>query len=74
MAAGPAAGLALIDGIEGRGELRGYHLMWAARAELLVRMGERVEASRSFLRAIEACGNPEERAHLERRLAEAEAL
>jgi RNA polymerase sigma-70 factor (ECF subfamily) len=73
MAAGPAAGLALIDGLEGRGELRGYHLMSAARAELLVRMGDRVEAAKCFRRAIGECANPSERAHLQRRLAAAEA-
>jgi RNA polymerase sigma-70 factor (ECF subfamily) len=71
MAAGPAAGLALIDGIESRGELAGYHLMNAARAELLLRSGDAAEAARSFRRAIDECANAAERAHLTRRLAEA---
>jgi RNA polymerase sigma-70 factor (ECF subfamily) len=70
MAAGPAAGLALIDGLDARGELRGYHLLSAARAELLVRNGRPAEAARSYRRAIEECANPAERAHLERRLAD----
>lgn len=70
MAAGPAAGLALIDGLDARGELRGYHLLAAARAELLVRNGEPAAAARSYRRAIEECANAAERAHLERRLAE----
>jgi RNA polymerase sigma-70 factor (ECF subfamily) len=70
MAAGPAAGLALIDGIEARGELRGYHLLSAARAELLVRNGKPAEAEHSYRRAIEQCTNPAERAYLTRRLAE----
>jgi RNA polymerase sigma-70 factor (ECF subfamily) len=70
MAAGPAAGLALIDGLEARGELRGYHLLSAARAELLVRNGDGRAAARSYQRAIVECSNPAERAHLERRLAE----
>src|SRR5690606_36713743 len=39
MAVGPAAGLALIDRLAVRSELRGYHLLAAARAELLVRAG-----------------------------------
>jgi RNA polymerase sigma-70 factor (ECF subfamily) len=73
MAAGPAAGLALIDGLDARGELRGYHLLSAARAELLVRTGDRAEAARSYRRAIEECANPAERAHLERLLAELDA-
>jgi RNA polymerase sigma-70 factor (ECF subfamily) len=71
MAAGPAAGLALIDGIEARGELAGYHLMSAARAELLLRKGDVLEAEVSFRQAIEECSNPAERAHLTRRMAEA---
>jgi RNA polymerase sigma-70 factor (ECF subfamily) len=70
MAAGPAAGLALIDGLEARGELRGYHLLSAARAELLVRKGDPAAAERSYRRAIEECVNPTERAHLVKRLAE----
>jgi RNA polymerase sigma-70 factor (ECF subfamily) len=69
MAAGPAAGLALIDGIDARGELRGYHLLSAARAELLVRNGEPGKAERSYRQAIAECSNPAERAHLTRRLA-----
>jgi RNA polymerase sigma-70 factor, ECF subfamily len=70
MAAGPAAGLALIDGIEARGELRGYHLLNAARAELLVRNGKSAEARLSYRRAIEECTNSAERAFLARRLAQ----
>ncbi|MGQ0814094.1 MAG: RNA polymerase sigma factor [Gemmatimonadota bacterium] len=69
MAAGPAAGLALIEGLEARGELRGYHLLSAARAELLVRNGNHSEAERSYRRAIDECANPAERTHLIRRLA-----
>ena len=70
MAAGPAAGLALIDGIEARGELDGYHHLSAARAELLVRSGRFEDAERAYRRALAECGNPAERAYLERRLAE----
>ena len=73
MAAGPAAGLALIDGIDARGELRGYHLLAAARAELLVRNGEAERAERSYRQAIAECSNPAERAHLTKRLAEISA-
>jgi RNA polymerase sigma-70 factor (ECF subfamily) len=70
MAAGPRAGLALIDGLEARGELSGYHLLPAARAELLVRAGEPAAARASFERALARCTNAAERAHLARRLAE----
>jgi RNA polymerase sigma-70 factor (ECF subfamily) len=68
MAAGPAAGLALLDGIEARGELRGYHLLPTARAELLVRNGEPQRAIQWFHQAIEECSNPAERTHLHARL------
>ena len=70
MAAGPAAGLALIDGIDARGELRGYHLLSAARAELLVRSGDRARARRYYEQAIQECSNPAERSFLQRRLTE----
>lgn len=69
MAAGPRAGLALVDGIEARHELDGYHLLHATRAELLVRADEAAAAVSSYERAVAACTNPAERAHLERRLA-----
>jgi RNA polymerase sigma-70 factor, ECF subfamily len=70
MAAGPAVGLVLIDRIETGGELRGYHLLAAARAELLLRNGEPGEAAQHFRRAIAECPGEAERAHLERRLAD----
>jgi RNA polymerase sigma-70 factor (ECF subfamily) len=70
MAAGPAAGLALIDGIDARGELRGYHLLAAARAELLVRNGEPLRAVQSYEQAIVESSNPAERSYLSRRLAD----
>jgi RNA polymerase sigma-70 factor (ECF subfamily) len=73
MAAGPAAGLALIDGIAARGELRGYHLLSAARAELLVRSGDIREAEGSYQTAIEDCSNPAERSYLMKRLADLRA-
>jgi RNA polymerase sigma-70 factor (ECF subfamily) len=73
MAYGPAAGLSLLDALEERGELRGYHLMSAARAELLMRLGDTGGAALSYRRAITECENPSERAYLARRLSEATA-
>jgi RNA polymerase sigma-70 factor (ECF subfamily) len=70
MAAGPAAGLALIDGIEARGQLDGYHHLSAARAELLVRGGRFADAEHAYRRAVAECGNAAERQYLQRRLAE----
>lgn len=69
MAIGPAAGLALIDVIDATGDLRGYHLLEAARAELMVRAGDTTGAAASYRRAIEQCTNPVEGAYLVRRLA-----
>ncbi|MET4224006.1 RNA polymerase sigma factor [Oerskovia enterophila] len=70
-AEGPTAGLALIDGFEGIDEsLRTNHRLPATRAELLARAGRPAEAVASFEEAIGRCGNPAEREHLTRRLAE----
>ena len=70
MAAGPSAGLALLDGLEARGALDGYHHLSAARAELLVRRGDRAEAVQIYRRAIAECVNAAERTYLETRLAD----
>ena len=67
---GPEAGLALIDGILDRGELTGYHLAHAARADLLRRL-DRVEAARAaYARALELVPQERQRRFLKRRLAE----
>jgi RNA polymerase sigma-70 factor (ECF subfamily) len=63
-------GLAVVDEIDHRGELAEYHLLPAARAELLRRLGRRVEAAESYRRALELVGNEPERRHLEKRLRE----
>ena len=60
-------GLALIDHL---GELDGYHLLHAARADLLRRVGRTEEAADEYRRAIELTANEPERRYLERRLAE----
>jgi len=69
---GPAAGRAVIDTILGRGELADYHLAPSARADLCRRMGDRVEARKSYLKALELARQASERRFLERRLAELE--
>jgi RNA polymerase sigma-70 factor, ECF subfamily len=63
-------GLAVVDGIDHGGELTGYHLLPAARAELLRRLGRHGEAAESYRRALELVGNEPERRHLEKRLRE----
>jgi RNA polymerase sigma-70 factor (ECF subfamily) len=72
MAEGPAAGLALLEGLRCRGELQGYGLFFAAEADLLRRLGRRREAAASYRRALERIGTEPERRYLERRLAEVE--
>ena len=68
MVDGPAAGLALIDQLAADGHLDEYHLLHAARADLLRRMGSPVEAGASYRRALELVTNESERRYLERRL------
>ena len=60
-------GLALMDELEG---LEGYHLLHAARADLLRRLDRREEAALSYRRALELTANEPETRYLERRLAE----
>jgi predicted RNA polymerase sigma factor len=61
MAFGPAAGLELLDGLREEPALRGYHLLPAARGELLERLGRDEEAALEFSRAAELSGNARER-------------
>jgi RNA polymerase sigma-70 factor (ECF subfamily) len=70
MAEGPGAALALVDALVERGELESYHLLHAARADLLRRLGSLEEAAKSYRRALALVGNDSERRFLERRLRE----
>ena len=70
MVRGPAAGLALIDRIAAGGALDDYHLLHAARADLLRRLGDREAAAIAYRRARELAGNAAEQAFLDRRLRE----
>jgi RNA polymerase sigma-70 factor (ECF subfamily) len=70
MREGPAAGLALIDAILNRGDLREYHLAHAARADMCRRLGRTAEARASYRRALELARQEPERRFLERRLDE----
>jgi len=72
-ARGAEAGLRLLDDLESRGELRAYHLLPAARADLLRSLGRREEAAEAYRRALSLVANEPERRFLERRLAEVEA-
>jgi len=67
---GPLAGLALVDAILARGELRDYHLAHSARADLCRRLGRTAEARASYKRALDLTRQEPERRFLERRLGE----
>ena len=68
MADGPAQALELIDALAESGELDGYHLLHAARADMLRRLGASALAARSYERALELATNLSERRFLARRL------
>ena len=70
MVEGPKPALALIDALAATGDLDGYHLLHAARADLLRRAGSSVEAAKSYARALALVTNDTERRFLERRLRE----
>jgi RNA polymerase sigma-70 factor (ECF subfamily) len=72
MADGPAAGLRLLDQLVSRRLLPGYHLLPAARADLLRRLGRLAEAADAYREALALVGNEAERRFLERRLASLE--
>jgi RNA polymerase sigma-70 factor (ECF subfamily) len=72
MVDGPRAGLALIDAIAP--QLQQHHLLHAARADFLRRLGSLDAAASSYARALELVGNEPERRFLERRLREVQAL
>jgi RNA polymerase sigma-70 factor (ECF subfamily) len=70
MAAGPEAGLALLEDPELAGDLDGYHLFHAARADLHRRAGDRPKAAEAYRRALSMARNETEVRYLERRLRE----
>jgi RNA polymerase sigma-70 factor (ECF subfamily) len=70
MVDGAHQGLALIDALAAAGELENYHLLHAARADLLRRVGSSAEAAKSYARALALTTNDSERRFLERRLRE----
>jgi RNA polymerase sigma-70 factor (ECF subfamily) len=65
MANGPAAGLRLLNRVQG---MDAYYPLHAARADLLRRAGEREAAAKAYQRAIALCQNPAERTFLARQL------
>jgi RNA polymerase sigma-70 factor, ECF subfamily len=70
MAEGPAAGLELVEMLEASGELAGYHLLPATRADLLRRLRRPEEAASAYRDALELVATDAERRYLARRLDE----
>ena len=74
MAKGPQEALELIDELATSGELDDYHLLHAARADMLRRLGSNDEAAASYETALRLASNDSERRFLERRLNEVRSL
>ena len=70
MAFGPAAALPLLAALEESGQLAGYHLLPATKADMLRRLGRLSEASLAYREALELASTDAERRFLARRLAE----
>jgi RNA polymerase sigma-70 factor, ECF subfamily len=70
MVDGPEAGLALVDEMAASGELAGYHLLPATRADLLRRMGDTERAAEAYREAFELAATDTERTYLRARLDE----
>ncbi len=72
MADGPEAGLRAVGVIEESGDLDGYHLLPATRADLLRRLGRHDEAATAYRQALDLTTSDAERRYLQRRLDEVE--
>jgi RNA polymerase sigma-70 factor, ECF subfamily len=70
MVDGPERALRLVDSIAKRGELKGYHMLPAVRADLLRRLGRRTEAIEAYQQALQSAELEPERRFLAARLAE----
>ena len=72
LARGPAAGLVALDSIDAA-SLSSYHLLPAARADFLRRLGRSAEAAAEYRRALELTDNAREQRFYAARLAACEA-
>lgn len=61
---GPAAALAIVDGLRSHPLMATYHLLPALRADLLIQLGRTVEAAQELERALALTDNDKERDHL----------
>jgi RNA polymerase sigma-70 factor (ECF subfamily) len=70
MARGPETGLVLIRQLLSAGDLKDYHLVYAAEADMLRRLGRKSEALEAYGRALDLCRQEPEQRFLQRRIAE----
>jgi RNA polymerase sigma-70 factor (ECF subfamily) len=70
MSEGPVEGLALLDRLADDPALAAYHLLPAARADMLRRLGRNAEALAEYRRALDLAPGAADRAFLSRRCAE----
>ena len=68
MGNGLERGLRLIEQLEATGELDGYYLLPAAKADVLRRLGRSIEAAVAYERALSLVSQTAERRYLQRRL------
>lgn len=66
---GAAAGLALISDLEQQGELSQYHLLYAAKAELLRQLGHNATALQAYQQALQLCQQAPEQRFLQQQIA-----
>ena len=67
---GPATGLALIDAILARGDLRAYHLAYSAKADFCRRLGKREDARAAYEIALSLTQQVPEQRFLQKRIQE----
>jgi RNA polymerase sigma-70 factor, ECF subfamily len=70
MVDGPERALRLVDSIDKRGDLNGYHMLPAVRGDLLRRLGRRKDAIEAYRAALGGAELEPERRFLAARLAE----
>jgi len=71
MAEGPAAALAIVDGLAHEPALKNYHLLESVRGDLLCKLGRFAEARPAFEAAARLAGNKREQELLQRRVVDA---
>jgi RNA polymerase sigma-70 factor (ECF subfamily) len=66
---GPAAALPLIEQLQQHGQLNQYHLLYAAKADLLRQLGRNSEALQAYHDALRLCQQAPEQRFLQRQIA-----